>query len=78
MKKHEAVICSMTKKERKNPNLLIQDKTSRSRQLRIGIQGKDAKMQRQPLDDAPLEQVDVELHRTQNRASTHHALLVIF
>jgi len=35
LKKNEAMICSMTKKERANPELLITDKTSRSRISRI-------------------------------------------
>jgi signal recognition particle subunit SRP54 len=33
MKGHEALINSMTKRERLNPNLLITDKSSRSRQV---------------------------------------------
>jgi len=35
LKKNEAMICSMTKKERANPELLITDKTARSRIRRI-------------------------------------------
>ena len=35
MKGHEALINSMTKKERQDPRLLITDKSSRSRQMRI-------------------------------------------
>lgn len=35
LKKNEAMICSMTKKERANPELLITDRTARSRILRI-------------------------------------------
>jgi len=35
MKKNEAMICSMTKKERANPELLITDRTARSRLRRI-------------------------------------------
>ena len=35
IKKHEAIIQSMTRKERKDPALLISDKTSTSRQQRI-------------------------------------------
>ena len=35
LKKNEAMICSMTKKERANPELLITDKTARSRIQRI-------------------------------------------
>lgn len=35
LKKNESMICSMTKKERANPDLLITDKTARSRVRRI-------------------------------------------
>jgi signal recognition particle subunit SRP54 len=35
MKKYEAFIQSMTKKERANPQLFITDKTARSRAMRI-------------------------------------------
>lgn len=35
LKKSEAMICSMTKKERADPDLLINDKTARSRLIRI-------------------------------------------
>lgn len=35
LKKNEAMICSMTKKERSNPELLITDSTARSRIIRI-------------------------------------------
>jgi signal recognition particle subunit SRP54 len=35
LKKNEAMICSMTKKERADPELLIKDKTARSRLMRI-------------------------------------------
>eukprot|EP00586_Coscinodiscus_wailesii_P002748 CAMPEP_0172490576 /NCGR_PEP_ID=MMETSP1066-20121228/21052_1 /TAXON_ID=671091 /ORGANISM="Coscinodiscus wailesii, Strain CCMP2513" /LENGTH=534 /DNA_ID=CAMNT_0013259109 /DNA_START=415 /DNA_END=2019 /DNA_ORIENTATION=- len=35
IKRQEAMICSMTKKERANPELLIKDKTARSRLTRI-------------------------------------------
>lgn len=35
LKKSKAIICSMTKKERKNPDLLIRDKKARSRLIRI-------------------------------------------
>lgn len=35
LKKNEAMICSMTKAERRNPNLLITDSTARSRLRRI-------------------------------------------
>jgi signal recognition particle subunit SRP54 len=35
LKKSEAMICSMTKKERADPDLLIKDSTARSRMIRI-------------------------------------------
>lgn len=35
MKRSKAIICSMTKKERSQPELLIKDKTARSRLIRI-------------------------------------------
>lgn len=35
MKRSKALICSMTKKERSSPELLIKDKTARSRLIRI-------------------------------------------
>jgi signal recognition particle subunit SRP54 len=35
LKRNKAMICSMTKKERANPELLITDSTARSRLLRI-------------------------------------------
>lgn len=35
LKKNEAMICSMTKKERADPDLLITDRTARSRVMRI-------------------------------------------
>ena len=35
IKRSEAMICSMTKKERANPELLLKDKTARSRLTRI-------------------------------------------
>jgi signal recognition particle subunit SRP54 len=35
LKKNEAMICSMTKKERANPDLLLKDSSSRSRIMRI-------------------------------------------
>ena len=35
LKKSKAMICSMTNKERKNPELLIKDRTARSRLIRI-------------------------------------------
>jgi signal recognition particle subunit SRP54 len=35
MKRSKAIICSMTRKERANPDLLIKDKTARSRLIRI-------------------------------------------
>merc|ERR1712157_93407 len=35
LKKNKAMICSMTKKERAQPELLITDKTARSRIIRI-------------------------------------------
>lgn len=37
MKKNESMICSMTKKERANPELLITDRTARSRLRRITL-----------------------------------------